>query len=93
MNRKELMKSEVDQILLRTDIANKKLKTIKDLEIENQIIVENINNYLQKLINKYELDVTKNYSFDGSALVEVEEQKPIPVPKIKKSKKWIKCLG
>jgi hypothetical protein len=77
MKTQELTKSEVDQIQLRVDLANLKYKEMTQLEIEYKIIQESARNYLNNLINKYKLDNTKKYKFDGNSLIEVEEEEDV----------------
>jgi hypothetical protein len=77
MKEQELTKSEVDQIQLRVDLANLKYKEMSQLEIEYKIIQESARNYLNNLINKYKLDNTKKYKFNGNSLIEVEEEEDV----------------
>jgi hypothetical protein len=75
----ELTKTEVDQIQLRVDLANQKKNEVNKLSIEHQIIAENINQYLQSLLKKYDLDNNRQWRFNGSGLQEVDDSKDKPV--------------
>lgn len=87
MEKKELTKTECDEINLRMQIIQKKNNEIRLLSSEAKLIDQTLKSLYTKLIDQYDLDKDKNYRFDGRSLVEVVDGTKKKVSKEEDNKK------
>jgi hypothetical protein len=69
----ELTKPEIEQINIRSNLIQNKKEEIQKLTFESQILENELRQYTQSLITKYNLDKSKDYTFNGSELIEYIE--------------------
>ena len=74
----ELEPDECKTVQQRTQLCQMKSNDINRMQMELQMLSEAAQRYLNELMMKYELDMTKQYQFNGSALVEIQPPKAEP---------------
>lgn len=68
----ELEPAECKMVQQRTQLCQMKSNDINRMQMELQMLSEASQRYLNELMMKYQLDMTKQYQFNGTALVEIQ---------------------